>query len=283
MGVMYLGWPNRATLGQATVSGGDWLPARPATALLSREMTNVARSAGLANTYVDFDLGTARTLRAFAICNHNLTRAATWRITLGNAPGESDVFDSGDQLVWRINFDTGELEWEDNNWWAGNYDDENVGHPFASIFMAPADVSARFMRITLVDPYNAAGHVQLGRVFAGLGVQPRYNMSYGMGDSWETLSQVETSLGGTDFFDERRSYRVAQFTLDHLDQQTEFKQFYEMQRRQGITGEVLYIPDGADMAASQLTGFVGRMRKLAPFEYPFCNTRKLAFEIKEII
>lgn len=283
MGKIYLGWPNRATGGQATVSGGDWLTARPASALLTREMTDIARSRNLANTFVDIDFGTTRTLRAFALCNHNLSRGATWRITLGSAAGQADVFDSGEQLVWRIGFDTGALEWEDNNWWAGNYDDEAVGHPFAAIYLAELNHSARHLRITLSDPYNPAGYVQLGRVFAGLGTQPRYNMSYGMGDTWETLSQVETSLGGTDFFDERRSYRVAQFTLDHLDQQTEFRTFYEMQRRQGVTGEVLYIPDSDDMVASQLTGFVGRMRKLAPFEYPIFNTRKIAFEMKELI
>lgn len=282
MGKIYLGWPNRAGTG-ATVGGGSWLPALPASRVLSREPTEVARSSGLANIALDFDFGTARTLRAFAIANHNMSRTAVWRIQLGSTVGGAEVFDSADQLVWRINFDTGVLEWEDNNWWAGNYDDDAVGHPFSAIYMAPADYAARHMRITITDDFNPAGYVQLGRVFAGIGCTPEHNMSYGMGDSWETLSQVESSPGGTDFFDERRSYRVSQFTLDHLDQQAEFRNFYEMQRRLGVTGEVLYIPDSDDMSASQLTGFLGRFRKLGPIEYPFVNTRKAAFEAKELI
>lgn len=246
-------------------------------------MTDVARSDGLSDVRLDFDFGTSRTVRVFALANHNCSRTAVWRIQLGNTPGASDIYDSGDQLIWRISFDTGVLEWEDANWWAGNYDDENIGGPFAAIFAAAADYSARYMRITITDTFNAAGYVQLGRVFAGIGINPKYNKSYGEGDSWESLSQVETTPGGTDYFDERRSYRIAQFVLDHIDQQTEFRLFYEMQRRLGPTGEVLYIPDISDMVDAQLRGFIGRMRKLAPYEYPIFNNRKGAFEIKEVI
>lgn len=282
MGKLYLGWPNRAGAG-ATVSGGSWLPALPLSNLLTREMTDIARSDGLSNAVIDFDLGTSRTLRAFALCNHNLTRTAVWRIQLGSAAGLADIYDSGDQVVWRISFDTGELEWEDNNWWKGNYDDDAVGHPFAAIFMANADHSARHMRITITDDFNPSGYVQLGRVFAGNGISPRFNMAYGAGEKWETLSQVESAPGGTDFFDERRAYRVSQFTIDHIDQQTEFASFYEMQRRLGTTGEVLFIPSDGDMAASQLRGFVGRMRQLSPIEYPYFNARKQAFELKELL
>lgn len=282
MGKLYLGWPNRAGDG-ATVSGGDWLAGLPLANLLTRELTEIARSDGLADTVIDFDFGTSRTLRSFALCNHNLARTATWRIQLGTTAGAADVFDSGDLAAWLIDFDTGVRDWEDENWWPGNYDDDSVGHPFAAIYLAPAEVSARYMRITIDDEFNPKGYVQLGRVFAGAGISPRHNMSYGMGDSWETLSQVETTPGGTDFFDERRAYRVTQFTIDHIDQQADFSSFYEMQRRLGITGEVLYIPSDSDMTATQLTGFVGRFRKLSPIEYPYYNSRKQAFEIKELI
>lgn len=282
VGKLYLGWPNRVTAG-VSVSGGSWLSALPAANVLDREMTKVARSVSLASTYIDVDFGTSRTLRAFALCNHNLSRSATWRVQLGSALGLADVFDSGEVAVWLLNFDTANLEWQDANWWAGNYDDDVVGHPFASIYLAPADKSARYIRITIDDVHNPKGYVQLGRIFAGDGVQPKYNMSYGMGDAWESLSQVEATPGGTEYFDERRACRVSQFTLDHLDQQTEFRTFYEMQRRLGTTGEVLYIPDAYDMAATQLTGFLGRMRTLSPIEYPYFNSRKAAFELKELL
>jgi hypothetical protein len=246
-------------------------------------MTQVARSASLDNVLLDFDLLNAYSMRAFALVNHNLSRSATWRIQLGSAPGGADIYDSGDQLVWRISFDTGVVEWGDANWWEGRYDDESVGHPFAAIFMAPADVAARYVRISLMDPFNPSGYVQLGRVFAGGGVSPAYNMSYGMSDAWESLTQVETTPGGTDYFDERRAGRVTRFVLDHLGQQSEFRSFFEMQRRLGVSGEVLYLPDASDMADAQLRGFLGRMRTLSPIEYPFFSTRRAAFELKELL
>lgn len=278
---LYLGWPNRTD--GASVSGGSWLAALPVANLLTRQLTEIARSSSLTDTYIDFDFTTPRTLRAFALVNHNLSQTATWRITLGSTAGAADIYDSGDLAVWHLDFDSDLLEWEDNNWWAGDYDDEYVGHPFAAIFMATADVSSRFMRITITDTYNAAGYVQLGRVFAGAGIAPSVNFSYGQADGWESLSLIETAPGGTDFFDERRSHRVVTFTLDKIDQELEFRKIYEMTRRQGITGEILWVPEITDMAASQLTGFVGRMRQLSPIELPMFGRRKAGFEIKELI
>ncbi len=278
---LYLGWPNRADV--ASVSGGSWLTALPLANLLTRQMTEIARSVSLADTYMDFDFSTTRTLRAFAMVNHNLSQAATWRLTLGSTAGASDIYDSGGLAVWRLSFDSDLLEWEDNNWWVGDYDDEYVGHPFAAIFVAPSEVSSRYMRITITDTFNPAGYVQLGRVFAGTGIAPAVNFSYGKSDAWESLSLIETAPGGTDFFDERRSYRVATFFLDKIGQELEFRKIYEMIRRQGITGEILWVPEVTDMAASQLTGFVGRMRQLSPLELPMFGRRKTGFEIKELL
>lgn len=285
-GKIYLGWPNRMTDTGAALSGGSWLAALPRDNLLDRTPTVVARSTSLSTAHTQFDLTlpTSRVLKAFALVNHNLSQSALWRVSVGSTLGASDAHSSGWLPVWRLSFDNDLLEWESDGWWAGSYDDDFVGHPFAAIHLASGSPAGRYLRIEIDDASNADGYVQIGRLFAAGGISPEYNMIYGMSDAWECPSLADAAIGGSEYFDERRSARVARFELPAIDQTTsEFRQFYEMHRRLGTTGEVLYLPDDADMEACQLTGFVGRLRQLSPIEYPFINRRKLGFEVKELL
>lgn len=285
MGKVYLGWPNRLTDSGATLTGGSWLAALPLSNVLDRCPSVIARSsdADTASTQFDLTLATERVLRSFALVNHTLSQNATWRIKLGTSLGASDVFDSGALPVWRLNFNNDLLEWESDGWWEGSYDDDFVGHPFAAIYLAPQELSARYLRIEINDTANPAGYIQIGRLFAGGGISPEYGMAYGASDQWEDSSVIEASIGGSEYFDARRRCRVARFAIEAINQTTEFRQFYEMQRRLGTTGEVLYLPNDSDLSASQLTGFVGRLRQLSAIEYPFYLHRRCGFEVKELL
>ena len=282
MGKVFLGWPNRMTDDGAALSGGSWLTALPLNNLLDRTPSVIARSSNLlaASTQFDLTLPNARVMKSFSLVNHNLTQGAMWRIKVGTALGASDQYDSGWLPVWNLNFDNNLLEWESPSWWAGSYDDDFIGHPFAAIHLAPLNPAGAFLRIEISDTSNPAGYVQIGRLFAGGGISPAYGMGYGMSDSWEDSSVIESSIGGSEYFDERRRGRVVRFELP-LIEHSEFRQFYELQRRLGTTGEVLYLPDDSDMTACQLTGFVGRVRQLSAIEYP--HFRKQAFELKELL
>ena len=59
-----------------------------------------------------------------------------------------------------------------------------------------------------------------------------------------------------------RRYRKLQFVLPWLSQ-TEAAIIHEMQRRQGIYGEVLYIPDLADQQLNQRYGMLGRLTEMS--------------------
>lgn len=283
MSNVLIGWPNRIDSG--TLSAGSWLSGLPLTNLQDRALAKVARStnATTASTKFQLDLGQARTLYAFGLVNHNLSLAATWRIKLGTTAGASDLYDSSGQGAWAMAFDNDMLEWESQNWWEGPLADVYIRSPFAVLWVMPASITARYVTIEITDTTNADGYVQIGRVFVGGGITPTYNMGYGgMGDAWEDPSVIESTPGGAEFYDLRRRFRSVQFSLEWVTN-TEFKQLYEMQRRQGTTQEVLYIPDRSDYEAMQRMGFLGRLRQLNAIEYPFYNMRKAAFEIKEIL
>lgn len=282
MSNLILGWPNR--IDDATLTGGSWRAGLTLANLQNRRMSSVARSTTDATADTKFlaDLGQSRSLRVVALVNHNLSIDATWRITLGTSSGGSQVYDSGWQGAWAMTFDSEMLEWEADNWWAGIADDEYVRHPFNIVWPFDAYYSARYVTIEIDDTTNPDGYVQIARPFVGGGLQPVTNASFGASDGWVDPSGIEAAISGAEFFDMRQRYRAARFALEWLDNE-DFKRAFELQRRLGTTGEVLYVPDPADLDACQRRGFLGRLRELSPIEYPRLSIRSAAFELKELL
>lgn len=282
MGNMMLGWPNR--IDDATLTGGSWNASLPLNNLKDRQITKPARStdATLTNTLFNIDLGQSRSIRCFALVNHNLSATAKWKIKIGTTSGGAELYDSGWLNVWRLTFDSDMLEWEDPAWWEGISDTDYIGSPFAAIHIASQFYTARYFRIEIDDTTNAAGYVQAGRVFIGGGFVPSLNVLVdGFADAWEDLSQVQSSDSGSEWFNNKRRHRTVRGTIVHTT--SEFSTIYEMQRRLGTTGEVLYVQDINDAIMQQRTGFLGRMRQLSPIEFPWPTHKKFPFEIKEII
>lgn len=275
-----ISYPNRVD--EATLSAGSW--GSTLANLQDRQLSLVARSvdALTTSTVVRFAYAATRSFRCFALVNHNLSEAAQWRIKVGTTAGGAEVYDSGWIDCWQMAFDLGLMPWGTAGLWRHIDGDEFVGHDRAIVHVAPAGwYDGTHVQIEIDDTTNADGFVQIGRVFLGGGIQPAYNMSYGMSEGWVDRTEVQTTPGGAEFFQNRRPHRVATFSLDWLSAE-EFKRFYEMQRLLGISGEVFYIPDAEDADAQQRQGFLARLQELSMIEYPYVNTRKKAFRVKEL-
>jgi len=279
----FIGWPNR--IDEATLAGGSWTTALPLANLKTRQVTQPARSTDCltASTKFTIDLTQMRSLRAVGLVNHNLSATASWRVKLGATSGGAEIYDSGVLPVWTMTFGDG-LEWGDSGWWEGTTDDDYIGAPFAAIHtLTDGFLSARYATIEITDTTNPAGYVQVGRVFIGGGIVPTYMPGYGQySEQWEDLSTITATDSGTLYYDKKRSKRLARFTLGRITL-TEFKTFFEMQRRQGTTGEIMWIPSLTCTEMQQRVGMLGRMRTLSAIEYPFFNLRSQAFEIEEIL
>lgn len=282
MGNILLGWPNR--IDAATLSGGSWNASLPLANLQTSEQAVVARStnATTGSTQFDIDLGATRSLRALALVNHNLSQAATWKVSLGTSSGGSQVYAGSFQSAWALTFSEGGIEWEANNWWGAGVGDEYTGHPFIAPFILSASYDARYVRVEISDATNAAGYVQIGRVYVGGGFVPTYNAAYGLQDSWVDLSSIESADNGALFATPRRRQRRTRFELGYLSLD-EGAILYELARRQGTVYEVLYLPDSADYQAAQRYGYLGRLRELQPLEYPYPRARATAFEVEELL
>lgn len=282
MGNLVIGWPNRVD--DATLSGGAWSGALPLSNVQNRNLWKVARStdASTSSTKFSLDLSSSYSLRAFAFVNHNFSQAATWRITVGTTAGGSDLYDSGWQAVWHLAFDADKMQWGDVSLWEGVVDAGYTNHPYLAAHTMPFWLNARYVTIEVNDTTNSEGYVEFGRVFVGGGFEPVYNAQYGLQDGWDDLSTVEYSESGAMLHTPRRRRRWVKFSLGILSH-TEAAVIHELIRRQGTTGEVLYIPDNTNQESLQRYGMLGRLRELSPLEYPFYATRGTGFTIEELL
>ncbi len=275
-----LGWPNR--IDEATLSSaGAWT--LPLTNLQSREMSKVARSTGTAEAHTRVILAFAklRTLRAFAIVNHNLSANASWRVTLGSTSGGSDIYDSDWMPVWSMNFDD-VLEWESAVWWSGFGMDEYLRSSFSAMHVMPDFANAQYAQFFVRDTMNSDGYIQLGRLFAGNAIQPQYNASYGLQDRISDLSITDRADSGSLWPVELPKLRGVSCVFERLSEE-EGSYLHELMRQAGTTREVLYAPYPMEPARNQQFGFLGRLSQMSPIDYPFFGVRSMPVQIEELI
>ena len=282
MANLILAYPNRSD--DAVLSGGVWQI--PLARLQTRILADVARSADLdpAHTRVDVALERERPVMLVTLVRHTLTRMATYRLSAGSAAGQTDLYDSGWREVWPTIYPQSTLSWDSPSWWDGRISEEDrAGYPANLVHVMEAGVFARYWRLELSDPSNPAGYVEAGRLYIAEQWQPIVNCNWGYTLGWEDKTGVEETLDGVEYFDERPRYRVARFQLAHMDTDEAYGQAFELQRRQGISGEVFLLTDPADAMHRIRHGFLGRVRQLSPIEATSHQRHGSTFEIKEIV
>lgn len=288
MANLILGFPNRVD--GATLSGGAWVEAMPLDNLKDRLLSRVARTIDLAtgSTWFTLDFGRQRNIRIIALIAHNLSFSAKLRIRGANVADYSTTVYDLESDVWgalvNADWDINALEWENDNYWAGTYTQEDLGGQTAvSSRILPESVNARYWRFDIKDTQNSAGFVDIGRLFIGDAfLRPRYNYAYGGSLGYETDTVVEKSLGGAEFFDPRESLRVMRFDLPLMSDEEGFSQALELTRRAGIHKEIFVVADPDDLVYGPQRNFLGRLRQLNPLEQAMYQLNSMSFEIKEL-
>lgn len=253
----------------------------------SRILGKVARSlsAALASTQFDMDLVTAKTAKILALVNHNFSLPALMRFRGSNdATFATSLYDSGWVLAWPAVYTTLEVDWEEDSWWGGQYTDEQrAGYTATTVHVLPSVIKARYWRVEIDNTTNAAGYVQIGRVFIGPAWQPLTNMSYGASIGWETKTAVQEALGGAEYFQKRTPYRVQNISIDWMTENEGMGNAFEIQRRAGIDAEVLWVFDPDDTIHALRRRYLGRLQQLSPVQYPYPLIHSVAFSIKEVL
>lgn len=271
----------------ASLSGGSWLAGAPLANLQQRLLSLRARSSNAteASTRIDVDLGTsAQPVRLVAFTAHNLSLDATWRITAGTSSGGSDVYDSGTVQVWPRIYLPEDLPYESENWFTGQATAADVeGYTPPLLHIAPAHYRARYWRIQISDTSNAAGYVELARLWLGPLWQPLRNYAYGTSLVWEPRSISEQSLGGVLYFDGRAPVRVLRLRLPMLTSSEAWGELLDAQRRLGTTGELWVIPNADDIVRAFKRNLFCRFRAFDPLAQFANGLHETTIELEELL
>lgn len=283
---LLLGTINR--IDTATLSGGSWLGTLPLSNLKDRRLSKLARSTddSTTNTKFTMDFGTARSVGVVALIAHNLSSTSTVRIYGDDASDfTTPVYDSGNIEVWPSGVIPQELlEWEDDNFWLGTVSQEAVAGFNAPFVHIPSSAQVlRYWKVEITDTSNPDGYVHIGRVFIGSAWRPTIGRSYGASISYEDTSVIEASLSGEEFFDVRRRRRTHNFELGFLSQTEAYDRVLDLQRIQGVTGEVLIIPDITDTVNQAKVSFLGRLKNLSAVQTNNPDVFTCNLEIQEVI
>lgn len=239
-----IGYENFADAEGVVLSSGVWT--MPLSALRDPRPGRKARSAGLAltSTLLRVRLAAAVTLRLLALTHTNLSATATYRIT-----AYSDEFTS--VVV--------QTAWLSPPGYPAE-DPDGLGAAVWHLFDTP--VTARYWQIEIDDAANAAGFVELGRLFMPLVWQPPYNFDNNNNeDGLKANTPRQSSLGGTGYFNRRaaaRSLRVSWSVLPAAD----MAEIRRIRRVCNLNRQVVVIPAPADVSNFHERNFVATLQAL---------------------
>ncbi|ATH77805.1 hypothetical protein CLM76_09455 [Vreelandella venusta] len=286
-GKLLLGWPNH--IDHTTLTGGSWEAELPLTNLHDPTFAEQARTVGLAtaNTQLLATLGRFRPIGVVALAAHNLTASARWRVTVYyDAEATSIAHQSEWRRVWPAVYSTLELEFEYDNWWGGEFSDDDRQNftPLATLFLPQSHV-ARAVRIEMDDPGNPEGFITLGRVFVGGLWQPDYNMSYGCQWGYEIDTTFETAGNAdrTRYPDVATPKRTVSFALEHLSQEEGFRRALAIDRTLGLHGEILYAEGTQATPESFAKTFIGQQMQINALTHPYAMTYSKPMALMEIL
>ena len=267
-----MSYPDRTLL--ATLSGGSWNSAYPLGNIQDDQLSVKARSTNAltTSTIILIDLGsTARAIRCLGLLSHTISYAGTIRVR-----GYSD--NGYTTLV--TDADTGTVYAYDQT--LGS--EMSTNYPDHWIYAFSSAKTARYWKIEITDTTNAAGFVELGRVWLGEGtLAPTVSIAYGTSLGYESRDVVVESIGGAIWGDSKASRRVIGGTFEALTGE-EQRTALIMQKTLGKTGELLFILNSENTAIDmQLQSFPATMRNVNLLEFSYFQNSSNSIDFVEIL
>lgn len=148
------------------------------------------RSTDTAEQVIDATLGSTQFIDALVLYRHNLSSSATVQVELMDSTGL--IYDSGQVQVaelitppsLRVGIDP----------WGAAYND-SIPVQLTTLWLPIRAITG--YRITIADPANPAGFLQVGRVITGLSFAPQYNPAYGVQLTWQEGAENRRTEGGS--------------------------------------------------------------------------------------
>jgi hypothetical protein len=201
---MLIGFPKLGK--KLTLSGGAWQSAYPLSNALSHVYARVARSinASNASTKIIATSPDRQPVRLIGIFAHNMNLNAAFQITCFDSTGGTDVllWQSEVELVWRSVYDTSTRPFETENWWTGQYsDDERAGQIPSRPVILPEGISPSKILIEFfVESILDVGLLEIASAIElGFGERPEHGATWGF-ESKTTVLESEGGLQRSEVF-----------------------------------------------------------------------------------
>ena len=279
-----LAWPNY--IDRLTVSSADpYSSTLPLSNVLTPIYSQVARVNGT-STQIKLVATRHLSMGAFAIVNHNLSAGAKVRVRVFYESNfTTQLHDSGWMAAWRANYESTQLEWEDDTFWLGTPDAELIRNfNSLSTYFADQSYAGLSLIIDIEDSGNTAGYLEFGRLFVGQWWQPRLNPQYGnMPISYEDQSERAEAGDGTDYFYKRKKRRTVSIGFENLNEVEAISELFGLQLTQGIDGEILYTQDKSVEQFYFQRTFIGRLQQLDPLSQANYGLYSTQLNIREVI
>lgn len=184
------------------------------------------------------------------------------------------VYDSGWVTTDPTVYPAGSLEAGDPRLVTGKMTAEEYAElPTPLVHVLDPWFTGRYWRVQVDDEYNAAGYVDLARVVVCGATQPSHNMSVGARLGWETATQRIELDGGATLYVPRPRRRVALFQWDDLPEAEALAGLYDLQRRLGTHGQLMFVYAPNDVTHRMRRSFLCVLRELTPLTTPFADGR----------
>jgi hypothetical protein len=158
---------------------------------------------------------------------------------------------------------------------AGAYSSGSVN----AVAVSPG-VSASSVTVSISDPGNADGYVGIGRIFVGPAFNPAVCMDWGVQWGLDSLTEVAVSMGGAEYFNERRTRRTWQGKWSWLTAAEAYDVLYAIMRSHGISKEV-FLLDTTEPTREK--AFLARFKQLSAIEWPYVDQHSCGIELSELL
>ncbi|MBP7340614.1 hypothetical protein [Niveispirillum sp.] len=240
------------TLSAAGTNPGGWVEGGGLSVqnLRTDDVMAVARYTDIAATTarVKTAMARARPIDIVAVINHNGSEAGTWRPLLSaNADLSASIYQPDPMPMWGATYIWGSRPFGDfpfSGIDTGNY-------PGAPILWhrLTEPVTAQYLGVDFIDPGNAAGYFQAGRLMAGVAWQPPINFSFGSSIGVVDASEKKRTDGGRRLVRRRAKWRTWKIALAYQDRRAAMGVYLDLMWLKGIAGDLFLVWDPAEDAA----------------------------------
>jgi hypothetical protein len=251
---MLFAWDNKVDAG-TIISVSSELSTLPATNIQHAHLSRQWRTNAANTAHVVVDLGAATSVSLLGVFGTNLTPAATYRLR-GSANSDGITAPVYDSTLASAGVKTG----------------------YGAIYKSFGPASARYWRLDLVDA--SLTDIQVGRVFLGPHWTTSINMELDWKIAWADPSEVAHSYGGQSYTDVRPKRRVLEFALNLPSESEMFTNAFAMAKANGVTKDVLAIPDIASAFLSEHSVW-GLLNESTPIIQPRIEVFRQRFTVTE--